>query len=140
MTPSYRRYFPYWLLAASIVLSAVAQLFMKVGMTDIALLWPQGFASIYTSSRGLAALAWVGSGLLCYGLSLCLWLVILAELELSLAYPLLSLSYVLVYLGALLWPRIGEHFSLLRLAGIAMIVLGVSLVSQQPRSDHRQHD
>jgi hypothetical protein len=36
---------------------------------------------------------------------------------------------VLVYLGAVLWQRIGEEFSLLRSAGILLVFVGVILVN-----------
>lgn len=72
----------------------------------------------------------VAAGLACYVLSMLFWLNVLVYLPLSVAYPLLSLSYVIVYLAATQVPAWGEAASDRRTAGILLIVLGVSLVSR----------
>jgi undecaprenyl phosphate-alpha-L-ara4N flippase subunit ArnF len=114
-------------VVASVVLSACAQLFMKVGMLDLHGLGA-GFAGPWPEL--LPAVAWVLGGLGCYALSMMFWLAALTRYELSMAYPLLSLSYVLVYLGAVWWPRLGETVSFAKTAGIVLIVLGVVLVTR----------
>ena len=75
------------------------------------------------------AMACLGFGLACYLLSMLLWIRVLMRLPLSVAYPLLSISYVLVYLVATSWSFWGETASTARSAGIGLILLGVILVS-----------
>ena len=58
-----------------------------------------------------------------------LWMYVLSFLKLSRAYPLLSFAYVLVYLGAVFWPKIGESFSLEKSIGVLIIIIGVIIVS-----------
>jgi undecaprenyl phosphate-alpha-L-ara4N flippase subunit ArnF len=62
-----------------------------------------------------------------------LWIGVLSRLPLSAAYPLLSISYVLVYLVATSFPAWGELASGRRTAGILLIMLGVGLVSLPAR-------
>ena len=73
--------------------------------------------------------AWLMLGLACYGLSLLVWIKALGQLPLSVAYPLLSVSYVLVYLAATNLPGLDEVASWQRSGGVAFIVLGVALVT-----------
>ena len=117
-------------VVASVVLSACAQLLMKAGMLDLHGL---GADFAYIADPGpelLPAVVWVLGGLGCYALSMMFWLAALTRYELSMAYPLLSLSYVLVYLGAVWWPRLGETVSFAKTVGIVLIVLGVVLVTR----------
>jgi undecaprenyl phosphate-alpha-L-ara4N flippase subunit ArnF len=118
------------LLAGSIVLSAAGQLGMKAGMQELHALAVRGLALPSASWAELApAVAWTGAGLTSYGLSLVCWLAVLVRYPLSYAYPLLSLAYVLVYLGATHWPRLLETASPLRTAGTLLILGGVALVT-----------
>ena len=63
-----------------------------------------------------------------YGLSLIVWLVGLSRVPVSQAYPLLSLGYV-INIG-LAWWLLGEVPNAQRVGGIAIIVVGVVLVSR----------
>ena len=121
-------------LAVSIVLSAAAQLAMKVGMRELhrvgspadaewPALWP--------------ALSWTAFGLASYGVSMLAWLLVLARYPLSYAYPLLGLSYVLVYVGATRWSALAEPATPLRTFGTVLVVAGIALVAttRAERSD-----
>ncbi|MBI1423097.1 MAG: 4-amino-4-deoxy-L-arabinose-phospho-UDP flippase [Gammaproteobacteria bacterium] len=124
-------------MGASILLSSVAQLSMKAGMLLLAAHtaagWP-GWMAILDNP----ALLWVGFGLACYGTSLLFWMSAIARLELSLAYPMLSLSYVLVYLVAVNWPLLHEHASWIRTAGIVVVVIGVILIAGSDKTNGKQ--
>lgn len=119
------------LIACSIILSAAAQLFMKIGMLEASgidiLFSLQGLSD--NVAQILPAVLWVISGLMFYVISMLVWLLILSKYELSLAYPLLSLSYVLVYIAAVLWPRLHESISVSKTFGILLILAGVYLVT-----------
>ena len=118
------------LLASSIVLSAVGQLGMKAGMQELHALATRGVALTAASWSDLApAIEWTAAGLTAYGLSLVCWLAVLVRYPLSYAYPLLSLAYVLVYIGATQWPRLLEPASVLRTGGTLLILAGVALVT-----------
>jgi len=113
-------------LAGSVLLSAAGQLGMKAGMLTL-----HGARGSETSSFAdmQSSFLWTGAGLVAYGASLVLWLIVLVRYPLSKAYPLLSLSYVCVYLGATLWPKLGETATPLRTFGTLLILAGVAFVS-----------
>ncbi len=122
------------LLASSIVLSAAGQLGMKAGMQELHALATRGVALGTASWSELApAVGWTLGGLSAYGLSLVCWLAVLVRYPLSYAYPLLGLAYVLVYVGAALWPRLAEPASVLRTGGTLLILAGVALVTVADR-------
>ena len=63
------------------------------------------------------------AGVACYALSLVIWIMGLSRIEVSVAYPLLSLGYVINAAAA--WYLFGESLSLMRIAGIGFIIVGV---------------
>jgi multidrug transporter EmrE-like cation transporter len=67
-------------------------------------------------------------GLACYVVSVALWIVALSRVDVSIAYPMLSIGYVVNAFAA--WYLFGEALTPLRLTGIAVIVLGVFLISR----------
>jgi undecaprenyl phosphate-alpha-L-ara4N flippase subunit ArnF len=122
------------LLGSSIVLSAGGQLGMKAGMQALHGLSLQGVAPASATWAELSpAVLWTGGGLMSYGLSLLCWLAVLVRYPLSYAYPLLSLAYVLVYVGATHWARLLEPASALRTSGTLLILAGVALVTLAER-------
>ena len=68
------------------------------------------------------------TGMVCYGASLCVWLAALSKAPVSTAYPMLSLGYVVVAAVSVLW--LGESMGLAKVLGIALICVGVVLVSR----------
>ena len=67
-------------------------------------------------------------GLVCYALSVVIWVTVLSRAEVSFAYPFLGLGFVLVtFASALL---LGEAISAQRLAGTALIALGVAVLAR----------
>jgi undecaprenyl phosphate-alpha-L-ara4N flippase subunit ArnF len=118
-------------LGASIALSALGQLGMKAGMENLRIARAAGEIawSLAAPSPIRAALLWTAAGLAAYGLSLLAWLAVLVRYRLSYAYPLLALSYVLVYVGATRWPELAEPATPLRTIGTLLILAGVALAS-----------
>jgi drug/metabolite transporter (DMT)-like permease len=77
-------------------------------------------------------------GFFMYGLSSLVWLFILSKLPLSLAYPLVSMGYVLVVFFS--WLLLREQVSMTRLAGVAVICLGVVLLATSAPRDNAARD
>lgn len=115
-------------LGASIVLSAAGQLAMKVGMRELHRAGAGSLAGADWSTLG-PAIAWTAAGLASYAVSMLAWLLVLARYPLSYAYPLLGLSYVLVFAVATQWSVLGESATPLRVVGTLLVVAGVVLVS-----------
>lgn len=120
----------YLFAGSSIALVTCAQLAMKWGMIRLPEL--AGMAAILTHPAPyVGALAAVLAGIAAYGLSLGCWMAALNDLPLNRAYPLLSLSYGLVYILAGALPWFNEGYSLSRSLGVALIVLGVALINSR---------
>jgi len=104
-----------------VLLSSVAQLALKRGMGTAA---SAEVGGVYLHAL-LSPLVWLGLAL--YGASVLLWLWVLSRLDVSLAYPLVSLGFVLTFALGVGW--LGEPFTWQRTAGCALIVLGVCVLA-----------
>lgn len=71
---------------------------------------------------------WFLGGMACYVLSIGLWMFVLSKLEVSLAYPLLSIGYIVAAIIG--YSFLGENVSAVRIAGIGVICVGILILSQ----------
>ena len=123
------------LLVLSVSLMAAGQLCMRRGMLAFG---PIESAAAFGNlvwggiiSPGTIPFVWLG--MIVYALAIMVWLQVLSRMDLSIAFPMMSLSYVLVYLGAALWPALDEAITVGRLAGTGLIMCGVALVAGSRR-------
>jgi len=108
---------------AAIMGGALAQLFMKAGLRTVS---TNDFQALAFSLRAHPEqTAYIIFGISLYAISMIVWVFALKHYNLSKAYPLLSLSYVVVYVFATVWPGVQESFSTQKSIGIALIVFGV---------------
>lgn len=117
----------YALIMTGVMLNAAAQLFLKIGMQKIGhfeLTWQNALPVGLQAATSLP----IFGGLLCYVVSVLVWLVVLSRAEISLAYPMVSVGYVVTALAAYFW--LGEQLGPMRLAGILVIIIGVWLVAR----------
>ena len=115
------------LILAGVLLNACAQLLLKAGTNSVGAfafnagnLLPVGFK--------LATEPHILGGLVCYVISVVVWIMALSRVEVSLAYPMLSIGYVVNALAA--WWLFGEALTVERLAGIGVIIFGVFLLAR----------
>jgi multidrug transporter EmrE-like cation transporter len=110
-----------------VLLNTIAQLLLKIGMNHIG---PFEFTWANAFPIGLKILANMPilSGLCCYVLSVGIWLLVLSRVQVSLAYPMLSIGYIVNALAA--YYLLGEPLNSLRILGIFIIIAGVTLVAQ----------
>lgn len=116
------------LAALCALLTTVGQIVLKAGVSTPALGSVLGSGStLLFLVRALTSPVVIG-GLVLYGASAALWLVVLARADLSYALPLVSLGFVFsaIYAHYVLHEPVG----LLRIAGIALIILGVTCVAR----------
>ena len=66
--------------------------------------------------------------MLCYAISILLWMSVLSKAEVSFAYPFLSVGYVLS--AVLGYVFFSESITVIRIAGIVVICIGVILISR----------
>lgn len=116
----------FWALMSVLLVSA-AQLIMKWAMVKLPPF--THFDVVLSALISLAppALA-LFTGLLAYALSMCCWFLALRRIALSKAYPLLSLSYVLVWAAAIWLPWLNESFTTGKMLGVGVIFVGLLLV------------
>ncbi len=81
----------------------------------------------YTYANGALTSPLVWLGLVLYGMSAVLWLWVLSRLPVSLAYPLVSLGFVVTMGVGVVW--LDEPFSWVRVAACTLIVAGVTLLA-----------
>jgi len=114
-------------VALAIALAAVGQIVMKKGLSLI----PVTNLSVTNLAPFLYRVVkspTIITGFLLYGVSSILWLFALSKVELSLAYPMLAGSYVIV--AIISYYLFGEHFTITRMVGLGIIATGVIVISQ----------
>ena len=110
----------------SVLLNAAAQLFLKAG-TNVVGTVSFGDANTFNTLLNIARVPWFWAGFACYGISLFTWIATLSRLPVSVAYPLVSIGYVVNALAA--WWLFGESLTMQKLIGVGFIIIGVILVS-----------
>ena len=115
------------LLLAGVLLNAAAQLLLKAGTNAVG---PFEFSTVNAVPVGmkLALEPHILGGIACYVVSVVIWILALSRVEVSVAYPMLSIGYVVNAVAA--YYLFGEAVSATRLVGIGVIILGVFIVAR----------
>jgi len=117
-----------WILGG-VLLNAIAQLLLKAGAASVGQIsMAAGVPALWRTALNLAQHPGIVGGLACYVVSVVFWIVALSRVEVSMAYPMLSIGYVLN--AALAWWLFGEQVTGQRWLGIAVIIVGVILVAR----------
>ncbi len=112
-------------ILTGILLNATAQLLLKKGTNAVGAihLTAENWFSIGVQ---LATQLPIIGGLTCYVVSVLVWIIGLSRVDVTIAYPLLSIGYIVNAIGA--WYFLGEVMSLQRMLAIAVIIIGVALL------------
>ncbi|MCE9650779.1 MAG: EamA family transporter [Parvibaculum sp.] len=115
------------LIFTGVFLNAIAQLCLKQGMRQIGhfeftpgVLWDMSWR--------IGTNPYVVFGLACYVVSVFFWLLALSRVDVGFAYPMLSVGYIVTAIAA--YYVFGEALTPVRVAGIAVIMVGVFLISR----------
>ena len=115
------------LIMIGVLFNAAAQLLLKAGTNSIG-----AFAfsreNIVPVGWQLVTQPYIIAGMSCYVVSVVVWVLALSRVEVSIAYPMLSIGYLLNAIAA--WYLFGEAVSVTRLVGIGVIILGVFIVAR----------
>lgn len=120
------------LVLASVALATAGHLTLKAAMNDVGRIGSAEVRALGDTLIRSAREPKLWAGLLFFGLSALLWLVVLSRVSLSIAYPFAGLSYLVIVLL--------DHFVLdepvpkLRWLGVAVIAVGISLVGFSTRT------
>jgi multidrug transporter EmrE-like cation transporter len=115
------------LIITGVLLNAIAQLALKASVREMGEIklsltgaWP------VTQQLMLEPSLWLG--LFCYGISVIIWILALSRVDVTIAYPMLSIGYIVNALFA--WFLFGEALTLERLTGIGVIIIGVYILAR----------
>lgn len=110
----------------SVLLGAMGQLLVKMGAKHLELDFSA--AHLLQSLLVIVKNVPVMSGMVLYGLSFILWVKVLSKVELSYAYPFVSLGYVVILCFSYFFFK--EDISLFRAIGTLLIMVGVVFVAR----------
>jgi drug/metabolite transporter (DMT)-like permease len=108
------------LILFNVCLLTAGQVLWKMGLSQTGGFSWDNFARVLCSPFILAGLA-------LYGVATLVWFVVLSTTDLSYAYPLQSMAYIIGVIAA--WLIFNEAIPLTRWAGVIVIMGGVALVS-----------
>ncbi len=115
------------LILTGVILNACAQLLLKAGTNSLGTImlnwenWFSVFVKVFSQPPIIA-------GLGCYGVSVIVWIISLSRTDVTIAYPMLSIGYVVSAVGA--WMFLGEIVSPQRMLALAVIIVGVILLAR----------
>ena len=115
------------LIFAGVMLNAAAQILMKAGTNAV--------GHFAFSAENILPVGWklatewhIVTALFCYALSVVIWILALSRVPVSIAFPMLSMAYVVNALAA--WYLLGESLNPTKVIGIGVIILGVIIISR----------
>ena len=115
------------LALATVTATAVGQAMLKHGMNNIGSISPS-VTQVSDSARKIISEPYIVGGLVLIFIVFPLWLEVLARLPLSIAYPMVSMGYIVaIGIGALVFK---ESITSLRVIGMILIIMGIVALSQ----------
>lgn len=111
-----------------VLIGVVGQICLKYGMGQVGKFSFDSAATIIPQFIRAFSNMWVLTGFAFYFLSSLFWMIVLSKVDLSVAYPLLSMGYVFVLIAS--WVLFKEPVTLIRWAGVFVIMCGVTLISR----------
>ena len=117
----------FWFILAGVLLNAAAQLFLKAGTNRVGE-FAFSLDNVVPIGTKLIANPPILAGLTCYVVSVVVWIMGLSRVPVSVAYPMLSVGYIVNAFAA--WMLFGESITAQKLIGIGFIVIGVFLVAR----------
>ena len=116
------------LILFSVSCSAIAQIFLKLGMSQPAVLKGLATGAHFMLAGAIIGTGWVLGGLALYFFGAAVWLFVLARVDVSFAYPFVGLGFIVT----LLLGRIvmGDVVTLTRVIGTVLVSTGVLLIAR----------
>ena len=114
------------LILISVLLNCAAQIFMRKGMLVNGEV--EGMGNLLAAIPHMLTNIYLWGAMVCYAVSIVVWMVVLSKVEVSYAYPFLSIGYVLSAVVGYFW--FAESITPVRIWGIIVICVGVILISR----------
>ncbi len=115
------------LVLLSVLLNTAAQLLLKVGMNHIGE-FTLSFSNLFPIGWRVATNPFLIGGVAIYVISLASWLIVLSRIDVSAAYPLMSLGFIINAIAA--YYLLNEPLNAARIAGIIFITIGTWLITR----------
>ena len=115
------------LVLAAIVIGTGGQLLLKAGVNAVGA-FAFSLDNVVPVGLKLALEPRILVGVSCYVVSLTFWILALSRVEVSIAYPMVSIGFALN--AVLAWWLLGEAVTPMRMLGIGIIIVGVWLVAR----------
>ena len=115
------------LVMTGVLLNAIAQLALKASVSDTGII-NLDMQSLLSSAGSLATNLWLWLGLVCYAISVVVWILALSRVDVSIAYPMLSVGYIVNALAAS--QLFNEPMGMGKVIGIGVIMLGVYILAR----------
>jgi multidrug transporter EmrE-like cation transporter len=115
----------FFIVLTGVLFNAAGQLALKAGAEKI------GYLNIHSNfllSLKAALNFPIFIGLFCYAISVGIWVIALSRVQVSIAYPMLSIGYIVVSLLAYVY--FNEPITLAKFVAMLVIIFGVYLLSQ----------
>ena len=116
------------LILASVLLSAIAQITLKIGMSSLLVQQAISSASSLAIFQSIITNIYIIGGLTLYFASAAVWLFVLAKVDVSFAYPFVGLGFIVTMLLAYFIN--GEILSVTKMIGTLCIAIGIAIVAQ----------
>lgn len=113
------------LILVSVLLNSAAQLCIRKGMLQVG---EVGLNGLLMNAGNMISNLWLWGAAFCYAVSIFIWLIVLSKVEVSFAYPFLSIGYVVATFAG--YYFLEESLTLARIIGILVICIGVYIISR----------
>lgn len=114
------------LLVVSVIFAIAGQITLKSAMQEVGRIGAREVSAAGETIRRAVTEPRLWIGLILFGVSALFWLVVLSRVPLSVAYPFVGVSYILIVLFARLFLH--EHVPTLRWIGVLVVALGIAIV------------
>ena len=114
-------------IGGTITFNSIAQLLLRKGLKDVDIAGMVGHRAFGDIAQSLTHPAVFG-GVASFVVGLGFWFLAISRLPASVAYPMISLAYVVVVL--LSWLFLNEHIGWQKLTGASAIIIGVWVIAR----------
>lgn len=120
------------LLVVSVTFAVAGQLTLKSAMDNVGRIGAKQVSNATETLKRVATEPRLWIGLTLFGISAAFWLVVLSRIPLSVAYPFVGISYILIVAFSRLF--LNEHVPVLRWLGVFVVAIGIAIVGLSFRS------
>jgi len=114
------------MLVISVVFAVAGQFTLKSAMNEVGRIGATELAAAGDTIIRTVKEPRLWLGLTLFGISALFWLVVLSRVDLSVAYPFVGLSYIIVVLFSRLF--LNEQVTALRWLGVVVVAVGIAIV------------